>query len=79
VDDGQNSIVFLRETPEQKILIALNRHDQPQTLRLPAPEGWAAGNQAAFFTSDGSTATLKKNGSDLELVIPSLTAAVFKQ
>jgi hypothetical protein len=79
VDDGQISIAFLRETPEQKILIALNRHDQPQTLRIPAPEGWTADNQAAFFTSDGSTATLKKNGTDLELVIPSLTAAVFKQ
>ena len=78
VDDGQNSVVFVRETPEQKILVVLNRHDQPQTLRFPYPEGWNAESSTAFFTSDGSTATLKKVGGELEAQIPSLTAAVFK-
>jgi len=78
VDDGQNSLVFLREAPDQKLLVALNRHDQPQTLRLPCPEGWTTESATAFFTSDGSTATLKKSGTELEIQIPSLTAAVFK-
>jgi len=77
-EDSTNTLAFLRSKDGDRILTVLNRSDQNRTITLPAPEGWTRDVVDAFFTSDGGKATIRKEGPDLRIEIPPLTAALFK-
>jgi hypothetical protein len=76
-DDGNNSVAFVRTKDSDQMLTVLSRHDEPRTLRIPAPAGWSRASDAVF-TSEGSAAKLRVDGGELVIDMPPLAAAVFK-
>jgi cyclomaltodextrinase / maltogenic alpha-amylase / neopullulanase len=76
-DDSDNTLAFLRTKESDQMLVVFCRHDEPRTVRIPAPEGWTRGGDAVFV-SDGSTVPLRVEGGTLEIDMPALSAAVFK-
>jgi glycosidase len=77
-DDGNNSVAFVRTKDSDQMLTVLSRHDEPRTLRIPAPAGWTSGGNA-IFASDGSTIPMRSESGTLVIEMPPLTAAVFKR
>ena len=77
-DDADNTLAFLRTGDSDQMLVVFCRHDEPRTVRIPAPEGWTRGSDAVF-TTDGSTIPLRMEGGTLVIEMPPLSAAVFKR
>jgi hypothetical protein len=76
-DDAANTLVFERTEGRSRALVAFNRSDSPQTVRLAAPDGWPQDTVRAVFVSDGGSAVMRRIGDELLTDLPPLTAAVF--
>jgi cyclomaltodextrinase / maltogenic alpha-amylase / neopullulanase len=78
--DKQQTLVFLRHTSEESLVVALNRSDETQTLSvtLPPESEKALGKARVVFSSriTDPAATVKASGSQLSLTLPALTGVV---
>jgi glycosidase len=76
-DDAANTLVFERTEGRARALVAFNRSESPQTVRLAVPDGWPEDTVRAVFVSDGGSAVMRRIGNELLADLPPLTAAVF--
>lgn len=76
-DDAANTLAFERSEGRTRALVAFNRGESPQTVRLAAPDGWPEDTVRAVFVSDGGSAVMRRIGNELLAELPPLTGAVF--
>lgn len=69
------SYVFLRETEEERVLVAFNNSPQPRTLAIPLKETPAQG--AAVFVSLLGPAQASVQGGEARLSLPPKSVAIF--
>jgi cyclomaltodextrinase len=77
VDDAADTLVMERSDGKSRAVVAFNRSEGPQTVRIDAPDGWPDKAVRAAFVSDGGAAVLRRSGNELLADLPPLTAAVF--
>ena len=76
-DDEANSVVFKRSTNGEELVIAINRSEEPQELRLSTTDV-DVGLVLLFATTDDTAAIEhREEGPEVVLVLPALTGAVF--
>jgi glycosidase len=75
--DEAGTLVFERVGEQARALVVFNRSEQPQTVRLSAPEGWPEAEVSARFVSDGGSAVLRRSGDEALAEMAPLSAAVF--
>lgn len=79
--DKEQTLVFLRHTPEEALVVAMNRSDENQTVNVTLPAGVRPllKNATVVFASrlTDSPATLKQADGQLTLTLPALTGAVI--
>lgn len=76
-DDTHNTLVFERTVGNSRVLVAFNRSEAAQTVRIEAPGGWPEEPVRAVFVSDGGSAVMRRIGGQLLTDMAPLTAAVF--
>jgi glycosidase len=76
-DDAANTLVFGRSDVQGTVVVAFNRSESPQTVRITAPSGWPDDAVQAGFVSDGGSAVMRRSGDELLADLAPLTAAVF--
>jgi glycosidase len=76
-DDAANTLVFGRSDGQSTVVVAFNRSESPQTVRITAPSGWPDDAVQAGFVSDGGSAVMRRSGDELLADLAPLTAAVF--
>lgn len=76
-DDGANTLAFLRWSDDSALVTAFNRSHEPRTISFEAPAEWPDGGARTIFVSDGGPALARRDGGNLVLELPPLTAAVF--
>jgi glycosidase len=76
-DDAANTLVFGRSDGQSTVVVAFNRSESPQTVRIAAPSGWPDDAVQAGFVSDGGSAVMRRSGDELLADLAPLTAAVF--
>jgi hypothetical protein len=69
------SYVFLRETDEERVLIALNNSDKRQEMRIPLGDTPAQG--AGGFTLLLGDAKAEAFGSEARLALPAQSISIF--
>lgn len=73
-DDSTGVLVFVRETPEQRVIVALAASDQAQTVRVPVPRA----SQFRDALGDGQGSTRGDQREDaLVLEVPARWGAVW--
>ena len=77
VDDAANTLVLERSDGKSRAVVAFNRGEAAQTVRIEAPEGWPEDTVRASFVSDGGSAVMRRIGNELLADLPPLTGAVF--
>ena len=77
MDDAANTLVFERTGGNTRAIVAFNRGEAPQTVRIEAPAGWPEEAVRAAFVSDGGSVVLRRIGNELLTDLPPLTASVF--
>ena len=76
-DDAANTLAFERSDVQGTVVVAFNRSESPQTVRITAPSGWPDDAVQAGFVSDGGSAVMRRSGDELLADLAPLTAAVF--
>jgi glycosidase len=77
LDDEVGTLAFERAEGKAQALILFNRSEQPQTMRLAAPEDWPEAEVSARFVSDGGSAVLRRSGNEVTVEMAPWSAAVF--
>ena len=77
LDDEAGTLAFERLGGQARALVIFNRSEQPQTVRLAAPEGWPEAEVSARFVSDGGSAVLRRSGDEALAEMAPWSAAVF--
>lgn len=71
----ESSYIFLRESEEERLVVAFNKADQPRELRIPATETPA--QKAADLTSIFGEAKAEFTGKEIRMTMPAQSLSIF--
>ncbi len=75
-DDQADALAFSRTTDKESLVVAINRSNDPQTLKLHVPPVMLAKPKLVFATPGAQAAEIRPGGDTLSIVLPPLAGIV---